>query len=75
MTDQIKRRKRLRKRGGREVAGIGFLHDDDARILAEFPGKLAVPDIHGINLGRAVLQEAIGESAGGSAQVQRGLPA
>ena len=32
-----------------------------------------MPDIHGIDFGRPVLEEAVGETAGGSAQVNGGL--
>ena len=50
---------------------VGFFHDDDAAVLAEFPGELALADIHGKNFGRAVLQQAVGEAAGGRAEVER----
>jgi hypothetical protein len=61
------------KRG--EMAGVGPFHDDNARVLAEFPGKLAAANVNGINFGRAVLKEAIGETAGGSAEVNGGQAA
>jgi hypothetical protein len=58
--------------GGGQVAGIGLFHDDHPAILPEFPGKLSPADVHGKNLCGAVLQQAIGESTGGCAQVKRG---
>ena len=64
--------KGLRKTGRGQGAGVGFFHDHDAGIAPEFPGQLAAPDIHRINQGRAVLQQAIGESAGGRAQINGG---
>ena len=54
---------------GREVASVGFFHHHDAVVLSEFPSQLTVPDIHGVNPGRAGLQEAIGETTGGRAEV------
>ena len=45
---------------------------DDARVMPEFPVELAVTDVHGIDLGGAVLQQAVGEPAGGGAGVERG---
>ncbi len=62
----------LGKLRGGEVAGVGFFHDHDPAVLAEFPGELALADVHGKNLGRAVLEQAIGETAGGSAEVDGG---
>ena len=52
-------------------ARVGFFHDDDAAVLAEFPGKLALADVHGKNFRGAVLKQAIGETAGGRAEVER----
>ena len=52
ITTRSARRERLRETGRREVAGVGFLHDDHARVAAEFPGELAVADVHGIDLCR-----------------------
>lgn len=51
------------------MARVGFFHDDDAPVLSEFPRELAVTDIHGINHFCASLQQAIGEAAGGRAEV------
>ena len=55
-----------------QVAGVGLLHDDDAGVVPEFPGELPPANVHGKNFHRAVLQQTIGESAGGRAQVERG---
>ena len=60
-----------RKSGGGQMARVGFFHHHDARVLAQFPGELALADVHGKNLGRAVLEQAIGEPAGGGAEVER----
>ena len=38
---------------------------NDALILSEFPGQLAVADINCVYAGSTVLQEAIGKSSGG----------
>ena len=51
------------------MSGVGFFHDDHAVVLAEFPRKLATAHVHGKNLGRAALQQAIGETAGGGAEI------
>ena len=31
------------------MTGIGLFQDDHAAVVAEFPRKLAAPDIHGVN--------------------------
>ena len=54
-----------------KMARVGFFHDDDALVLPQFPGELALADIHGKNFCRAVLQQAIGEAAGGRAEIKR----
>jgi hypothetical protein len=53
------------------MARVGLFHDDDARVVPELPGELPPANVHGKNLRRAVLQQTIGESAGGRAQVER----
>ena len=68
--DEIGRLKWLRKTGERDLSGIGFFHYHDARIIAQLPGKLSLADIDGVNFRRAMLQQAIGESAGGRASVE-----
>ena len=51
ITAKIGGRKRLGKLRGGQMAGVGLFHDDDAVVLAQFPCELALPDIHGKNLG------------------------
>ena len=50
--------------------GIELFHHDDARIVAEFPGELPVTDIDRIDLRRAMLEQAIGESAGRGSEIE-----
>ena len=57
-------------RGG-QVARVGLFHDDHALVLPQFPSELAPAYVHGKNFCRAVLEQAVGESAGGSAEVER----
>ena len=66
--------KRLRKPCRRQIARVGFVHDDNARMPAQFPRQLAVTDIDGEDFFRAVLQQTIGETAGRSTQVNDGQP-
>ena len=54
------------------MARIGFFHDNHPAVLPEFPGELPPADVHGKNPCGAVLQQAIGKSAGGRAEVERG---
>ncbi len=54
----------------REVAGVAALAHDDARIVAQLPGELPVPDIDGIDASRAALQQHVGEAAGRGADVE-----
>src|SRR6516162_6032858 len=49
---------------------VGFFHDDDPAVLPEFPGELAAADVHGKNLGGAVLEKTIREAAGGRTKVK-----
>jgi hypothetical protein len=53
------------------MAGVGLFHDDNAGVVPELPGELPPANVHGKNLGCTVLQQTIGESAGGRAQVER----
>ena len=46
-----------------------FVHHH-ARIVAQFPIELARAHVHGVHARRAVLQQAVGEAAGGGADVQ-----
>src|SRR5207249_234032 len=59
----------------RQPAGIGLVHYDHAAVPAQLPGKLALPHIDCIDLGRAALQQTISETAGRSAQVNGRLAA
>jgi hypothetical protein len=53
------------------MPGIGLFHDDNAGVVAEFPGELAPANVHGKNPGGTVLEQAIGKSARGRAEVER----
>ncbi len=64
--------KRLGEGGGRKVACVAAFHDHDARVLAELPGQLAAADVDGEDAGGSVLEEAVGEAAGGRAEVDGG---
>src|SRR6202011_1151192 len=48
-----------------------FFQNNDARIVSNPPRQLSVADIDGVNFLRAALQQAIGEPAGRSANVER----
>ena len=52
-----------------QFAGV-FFDLDDAGVLLEFPGQLIDVDVDGEDLRGAGLQEAVGEAAGGGADVQ-----
>jgi 4-hydroxybenzoate polyprenyltransferase len=52
-----------------QVASVGSLHDHDARILAQPPVELAVPNINGIDPCSPMLQEAIRETPCRSAHI------
>lgn len=56
--------------GGIEVAGVYFFTEDDAGVAAEAWVELVVADIDGVDGGGAVLEEAIGEAAGGGADIE-----
>jgi len=59
--------------GGRQaldIADVHALEDGHARILAEGPGKLAVPDVEGNHRGRAAAKQDVGESTGARAGVE-----
>jgi hypothetical protein len=55
-----------------EEAGVGALAQDDAGIVAEFLGDLAVAGVDGKDGRGAMLQHAVGEAAGGGADVDAG---
>src|SRR3954471_149117 len=70
--NEIDRRIRGRKLSGGERASVRFFQDEHARVLTQLPRKLAVTHIDGIDFCGAMLQQAIGESARGRAEVQGG---
>ena len=53
-----------------EVAQVGALAQDEARIGAQAPGGLAVAHINAIDPAGAVLQQAIAEAARGDAAIE-----
>ena len=48
----------------RQVSGVDAFHDHNPGVMAKSPGQLAVSNVHGIDFGSAVLEQAIGETAG-----------
>ncbi len=54
----------LRQERGIDFADIRSLDQDNPGVLPQFPGHLAVSHVNGIDLLRAVLQQAVGESPG-----------
>ena len=66
--DQVRR---VRELLGRERAGVDALDHGHARVLAQAPVELAVGDVERDHVRRAALQQAVGEAAGGRADVQR----
>ena len=57
--------------GARQIAGVDALMDDDARVLAQFPGELAAPDIDRVDPRGAARQQHIGKAAGRGADIER----
>ena len=57
---------------GGEEAGVGALAEGDAGVVAEALGDLAVAGVDGKNVGCAVLEHAVGEAAGGCADIEAG---
>ncbi len=55
-----------------QVARVDAFEAHDARIAAEAPVQLVVPDVERDDPRRAALKEHVGESAGGRADVERG---
>ena len=53
-----------------EFADIGFFHRYDPGVIAQRGMQLAAPDIDGEDEARAVLQQHLGEAAGGGADVE-----
>ena len=52
-----------------EVPGVGPLQGDHPFVGTQLPGQLAVARIHGVDLGGAVLEHAVGKAAGGGSDV------
>lgn len=59
-----------RKVAGLEEAGIDSFVNNHAGILADAPMELGMPDIEGMDTGRAALKQAVGESSGGGTNVE-----
>ena len=57
---------------GLKQAGVGALHQADARVVAQLHGDLAEAGIDGGHMRGAVLQQAIGKSAGRGADIEAG---
>ena len=57
-----------------QVTGVGLFEQHHPLVLAQFPGKLPVPDIDGINLGRTAVQQHVGEAAGRGTDIQANPP-
>src|SRR5438874_7672842 len=53
------------------MPGVAFFHYGHTPIPPQFPRKLPAPNIDRINLLSAVLQQAIGKPARGSAEINR----
>ncbi len=62
--------RRPREVAGCEVPRVGALHDRDARVLAQPPVELAVAHVQGDHARRPAAQQAVGEPAGGRAEVE-----
>ena len=57
---------------GCQVAQIELLAGGDAWVIADLPDELIGADIEGIDPGRAVLEQSVGEAAGGGSGIQTG---
>ncbi len=66
--DQIRA---VREVAGRDRAGVGALDHGHALVLAQAVVELAVGDVERDHVGGAALEQAVGEAAGGRADVQR----
>ena len=53
-----------------EKTNVGFFKNNDARMVSQLPIQLAVAHIHRVDSRGAMLQQAIGKSAGGRADVK-----
>src|SRR5258707_10287099 len=57
----------------RKIPAIQFLEDDHARIVANLPRELVVPDIDRVNFRCSTLQQTICETSGGSSDIEGDL--
>ena len=55
--------------GQADVHGVGSLHHDDARIVAELPIQHAITGINRKDFGSAALKQTIGEPASAAAEI------
>jgi site-specific DNA recombinase len=62
----------LAEGGDFQAAGVELLLHDDAGVSAELVDELVGADIDGVDLGRAVLEQAVREAAGGGADIEAG---
>lgn len=51
------------------MPGVHALHEHHARILTQSPVEEPAPNVHGVDAGRAALQQHVGEATGRSADV------
>ena len=56
--------------GGGHVADVEVFAADDAGVIAEFPDELVGSNIVGVDARGAVLEEAVGEAAGGGTNIK-----
>ena len=56
------------------MAQVGAFPQHHPFVGSQAPGRLAIAHINAINTGSAVLQQAIGEAAGGDAAIQADAP-
>ena len=47
-----------------EIPGVGALQVDHPGVVAQVPGQLAVAHVHGVDFPRALLEHAVGKTAG-----------
>ena len=57
----------------RHIADIRLFHADHTAVIPQFPGQLSMAHIYCIYLYRAVLQHAVGETAGGRSHIHTDL--
>ena len=66
---QVCRNKGWGKSRGGQFAGVGLLHHHHSPVAAQLPGELASTHVHGVDPGRASLQQTVGETPGRRAQI------